>query len=83
MADHILEGQWKQLKGEAKRLWGKLTDDDLERAAGNRDKLIGSLQERYGYGKAQAQSEFDRWAESVRSKVSTPEHEHEEVGSRR
>ncbi|HLX09787.1 MAG TPA: CsbD family protein [Thermoanaerobaculia bacterium] len=83
MADHILEGQWKQLKGEAKRLWGKLTDDDLERAAGNRDKLIGSLQERYGYNKAQAQSEFDRWAESVRSKVRTPEPEHEEVGSRR
>ncbi|MBV8203180.1 MAG: CsbD family protein [Acidobacteria bacterium] len=81
MAEHIIEGQWKQLKGEAKRLWGKLTDDDLERAAGNRDKLVGSLQERYGYRKEQAQSEFDRWAESIRSRTHAPEHE--EVGHRR
>lgn len=82
MADNIIEGQWKQLKGEARRLWGKLTDDDLDRAAGNRDKLVGSLQERYGYRKEQAQSEFDRWSESVRSKVRTPEHEEVEVGKR-
>jgi uncharacterized protein YjbJ (UPF0337 family) len=67
MASSVLEGQWKQLKGEAKRLWGKLTDDDLERAAGNRDKMIGALQERYGYHKERAQTEFDRWVEEVRS----------------
>ncbi len=66
MANNIIEGQWKQLKGEARRLWGKLTDDDLERAAGNRDKMVGALQERYGYHKEQAQTEFDRWAEKVR-----------------
>jgi uncharacterized protein YjbJ (UPF0337 family) len=75
MTDHIIEGQWKQLKGEAKRLWGKLTEDDLERAAGNRDKLVGSLQERYGYHKEQAQNEFDRWVEKVRAKHRTPEPE--------
>jgi uncharacterized protein YjbJ (UPF0337 family) len=72
MADNIIEGQWKQLKGEARRLWGKLTDDDLERAAGNRDKMVGALQERYGYRKEKAQTEFDRWAEHVRTKGRTP-----------
>ena len=70
MTDHIIEGQWKQLKGEAKRLWGKLTDDDIERSAGNRDKLIGSLQERYGYHKEQATTEFDRWVEEKRQAIS-------------
>jgi uncharacterized protein YjbJ (UPF0337 family) len=70
MADNnILRGQWRQLKGEARRLWGKLTGDDLDRAAGNRDKLVGSIQERYGYAKKRAASELDRWVESVRSRT--------------
>jgi uncharacterized protein YjbJ (UPF0337 family) len=73
MANHIVEGQWKQFKGEAKRLWGKLTDDDLERAAGNRDKMVGALEERYGYHKEKAQQEFDNWAEQVRANHRTPE----------
>ncbi|HYO15143.1 MAG TPA: CsbD family protein [Thermoanaerobaculia bacterium] len=67
MAEDIFEGRWKQLKGEAKRVWGKLTDDDWDRAEGNRDKLVGSLQERYGWEKVHAESEFDRFLESVRT----------------
>jgi len=45
------KGQWKQIEGEAKRAWGKLTDDDWEVAAGDVDKLAGRLQERYGDAK--------------------------------
>lgn len=43
-----IKGQWKQLRGDIKRRWGKLTDDDLEVADGNADYLAGRLQERYG-----------------------------------
>lgn len=67
MAEDIFEGRWKQLKGDAKRMWGKLTDDDWDRAEGNRDKLVGSLQERYGWEKAHAESELDRFTTSVRT----------------
>jgi uncharacterized protein YjbJ (UPF0337 family) len=67
MAEDIFEGRWKQLKGDAKRMWGKLTDDDWDRAEGNRDKLVGSLQERYGWEKVHAESEFDRFLESIRT----------------
>jgi uncharacterized protein YjbJ (UPF0337 family) len=70
---HILEGRWKQLKGEAQRMWGKLTDDDLDRAAGNRDKLVGSLQERYGWEKTQAESDFDSWVDKVSKDNREPE----------
>ena len=72
---HILEGRWKQLRGEAKRMWGKLTDDDLDRAGGNRDKLVGSLQERYGWEKDHASNQFDRWVDSVSADTRTPEPE--------
>jgi uncharacterized protein YjbJ (UPF0337 family) len=63
----VFEGRWKQLKGDAKRVWVKLTDDDWDRAEGNREKLVGSLQERYGWEKVRAESEFDRFVESTRT----------------
>jgi uncharacterized protein YjbJ (UPF0337 family) len=56
-----LAGQWKQLTGEIKNRWGKLTDDDLTRAEGDYDKLVGVLQERYGYARERAQQEVDDW----------------------
>jgi uncharacterized protein YjbJ (UPF0337 family) len=67
MNDDVFEGRWKQVKGDVKRAWGKLTDDDLDRAEGNREKLVGALQERYGWEKTHAEGEFDRFVESVRT----------------
>jgi uncharacterized protein YjbJ (UPF0337 family) len=60
MNKDILEGQWKQIRGEAKAWWGKLTDNDLDRAAGKFEVLVGILQEKYGYTRQQAADEVDR-----------------------
>src|SRR5262245_32067098 len=57
---NILAGQWKQLRGTLKSWWGKLTDDDFDRIAGQKDRLIGTLQEKYGYTRDMAQQEVDR-----------------------
>ena len=43
-----MKGKWNQLKGEVKRKWGQMTDDDLLQVEGNMDKLIGKIQERTG-----------------------------------
>lgn len=56
-----LKGKWNQLKGEVKKQWGKLTDDDLDRIEGNRDILIGKIQERYGKSKEEAEREVDKY----------------------
>jgi uncharacterized protein YjbJ (UPF0337 family) len=56
-----LESKWQKLKGEIRSQWGKLTDDDLERIAGNKDKLIGVVQERYGYVWDEARQTVDRY----------------------
>jgi uncharacterized protein YjbJ (UPF0337 family) len=56
-----LEGNWKQLKGEAQVMWGKLTNDDLDQVNGNINKLAGRLQERYGYERERAEAEIDRF----------------------
>jgi uncharacterized protein YjbJ (UPF0337 family) len=59
MNQDILAGRWKQMRGEVKTWWGKLTDDDFDRVGGQKDKLIGLLQERYGYTREQAEREVD------------------------
>jgi len=56
----IFEGKWKQIRGHVKEWWGKLTDDDLDRIAGKRDKLVGLLQEKYGWAKQNAEDELTR-----------------------
>jgi len=61
MTDDILEGQWKQLRGRIKEAWGVLTDDELDQIDGKRDRLIGKLQEKYGYSRVEADEEVDRF----------------------
>jgi uncharacterized protein YjbJ (UPF0337 family) len=56
-----VEGKWKQMKGSVKTRWGKLTDDDLDVISGQKDQLVGRIQERYGIQKDQAQREVDEW----------------------
>ena len=59
MNEDILKGQWKQLRGQVKEWWGVLTDDDLDKIDGQRDQMIGMLQEKYGFTKDQATRELD------------------------
>lgn len=54
------EGKWKQMRGQAREWWGKLTDDDLDKVAGKFDNFIGVLQEKYGYTREHAEKEFNR-----------------------
>jgi uncharacterized protein YjbJ (UPF0337 family) len=67
----ILAGRWQQLRGELRTWWGRLTDDDLEQIGGQRDKLIGRLQERYGYARERAQQEVERRLQEYRGRMGT------------
>lgn len=61
----IFEGKWKQFRGDVRKKWGELTDDDLAQINGDRDKLAGKLQERYGMVKEEADRQIDDWADRV------------------
>ncbi len=56
-----VEGKWKQLKGSVKEKWGKFTDDDLTVISGQKDALVGKIQERYGITKEEAQKQADEF----------------------
>ncbi len=60
MNQDILAGKWKQMRGELKTWWGNLTDDDFDRIGGQKAKLVGLIQERYGYTREQAEQEIER-----------------------
>ena len=59
MKEDVFAGQWKQMRGQLKSWWGKLADDDFERIGGQKDKLIGAVQEKYGYARDQAEQEVE------------------------
>lgn len=69
MNEDILQGKWKQLRGEMKVQWGKLTDDELDQINGRREKLSGVLQERYGYTKAQAMDHINDFLANIERKL--------------
>jgi uncharacterized protein YjbJ (UPF0337 family) len=53
------------MKGKVKEKWGKLTDDEIDVAAGKRDQLVGKIQQKYGIGKEEAEKEVDQWAREL------------------
>ena len=65
MNQDVLKGKWNQLKGNVRKQWGKLTDDDVDQIKGDSEILLGRLQERYGRTKEDAQREIDDWLASA------------------
>jgi len=64
MNDDILQGKWKQLRGQIQKQWGDLTNDDLDRIKGTQKEFEGLLQERYGYTKERAHQELETFMRS-------------------
>ena len=62
-----IEGNWKQIRGKVRAKGGELTDDEIDRIKGERDILIGKIQEKYGLAREDAEREVRDWAGSIRS----------------
>ena len=60
-----IEGKWKQFTGSAQERWGKLTNDDLQTLTGQKDHLVGKIQERYGVVKEEAERQADEWSRAL------------------
>lgn len=56
-----IEGNWTQFKGDVQAKWGRLTDDDMDSVEGDRKKLVGKIQERYGEAQEAAEKQVDDW----------------------
>ncbi len=56
-----LNADWNQTKGRIKQAWGDLTDDDLTVIDGSKDRLVGTIQKRYGLAQEEAERQVDHW----------------------
>ena len=57
-----IKGEWNEFAGSARAHWGKLTDDDWQRIAGKKERLIGRAQKRYGIAKEEAERQVEEWS---------------------
>jgi uncharacterized protein YjbJ (UPF0337 family) len=63
MSWDTIEGNWQQFRGKVKEQWSVLTDDHLDKIAGQRDQLSGKIQQFYGISKDAADAQIDAFAE--------------------
>lgn len=54
-----LEGKWNEVSGRLKEKWGVLTDDDLSRAEGSVERLVGVIQQKTGRGREEVEQFLD------------------------
>ena len=54
-----MKGNWNQIKGKAKELYGSITDDKLKEYEGKYDQLVGYLQEKTGKTRDEIKQELD------------------------
>ena len=60
--EQMIKGKWKEIKGEIKTQWGKMTDDELEKNSGNLTTIAGLIQQRYGSKKEEVQEKLHKIA---------------------
>jgi uncharacterized protein YjbJ (UPF0337 family) len=49
------------MTGKVKEQWGRLTDDALSQMDGQRDQLVGKIQETYGISRDEADRQVKDW----------------------
>jgi uncharacterized protein YjbJ (UPF0337 family) len=74
--EDVITGKWKEIRGEIKTKWGKLTDDELEQSKGNLTAISGIIQQRYGAKKEEVhdmleniKKKFAETTEDIKNKL--------------
>lgn len=55
-----IAGKWKEIKGELRKAWGDLTDDEVEQTKGNMESISGLIQQKFGLTKDQAKERLEK-----------------------
>lgn len=63
--EDTIKGKWKEAKGEIQKMWGKLTDDELDQAKGDLTALTGIIQQRYGESKESVQTKLNGYFDNA------------------
>lgn len=73
MNKDVVQGKWKEIKGELRKAWGNITDDEFEKTKGDATSIAGIVQQRYGMAKEEASrkvsSIFDKYADAAKESL--------------
>ena len=61
-----IAGKWTEMKGSVTERWGDLTDDELTKLGGKRDRLAGLIQQKYGLAKEEAERQINDFEKSCK-----------------
>jgi uncharacterized protein YjbJ (UPF0337 family) len=67
----VLQGQWNQVRGQLKKKWGQLTEDDLRFGNGNIDQLVGRIQHKTGEAREVVEEFLDELTSQGASAISS------------
>ena len=59
MNESTAQGKWKEIKGEIRKTWANLTDDEIEESKGNLEGLAGTIQKKFGLAKEEASEKLN------------------------
>ncbi len=60
-----IEGRWHEVEGDARATWRELSDEDLRRVAGERERLVDLLSRGYAIDRMSAERRVDDWLEGL------------------
>ena len=73
MDKNVFEGKWNEFKGEVRKVWGKITGDELESTKGDMESISGLVQQKYGHTKDEVTQKLtemkDRFAENTKDSL--------------
>ena len=60
-----LQGHWQEAKGRMRSTWGDLTDDELDKARGEWEQLVGVIRRKTGESIESVERVLDEIADSL------------------
>ena len=54
-----IKGDWEAFTGKARKIWGKLSDDDVSQAKGSMESLMGTIQSKFGDAKEEIKRKLE------------------------
>ena len=70
MDKNVFQGAWTEFTGEIRKVWGKITGDELEATKGDMESISGLVQQKYGHTKDEVTAKLtelkDRYAEKAK-----------------
>lgn len=58
------EAKWTEIKGGIRNLWGRLTDEELDRAKGNLSEIPTLVEAKYNESREEIEKKFQQLVES-------------------